>query len=81
MGVVLLWLPKQCPELNAMDQLFKDLKRLIAANRQFRTIDEEAEYAEHWIMTLTARQALRKASVLSDDFWLKDFLENFRLPT
>jgi hypothetical protein len=43
---VLLWLPKQCPELNAMDQLSKDLKRLIAANREFRTIDEEAHYAE-----------------------------------
>jgi hypothetical protein len=57
------------------------LKRLIAANRQFRTIDEEADYAEQWILTLTALQALRKASVLSDDFWLKVFLENFWLPT
>jgi hypothetical protein len=44
-------LPKQCPELNAMDQLFKDLKRLIAANRQCRTIDAEAEYAEHRILS------------------------------
>jgi hypothetical protein len=81
LGIVLLWLPKQCPELNAMDQLFKDLKRLIAANRQFRTIDAEAECAERWIQTLTARQALRKASVLSKNFWLKDFLQNFWLPT
>jgi transposase len=80
-GVALLWLPEQCPELNAMDQLFKDLKRLIAANRQFRAIDEEADYAEQWALDLTARQALRKASVLSDDFWLKDFLKNFWLPT
>ena len=64
-----------------MDQLFKDLKRLIAANRQFETIDEEANYAEHWILSLTVQQALRKASVLSDEFWLKDFLENFWLPT
>ena len=53
----------------------------IAANRQFRTIDEEADYAEHWILSLTAQQALRKASVLSEDFWLKDFLENFCIPT
>lgn len=81
LGIVLLWLPKQCPELNAMDQLFKDLKRLIAANRQFRTIDEEADDAEHWILALTVRQALRKASVLSDDFWLKNFLKDFWLPT
>jgi transposase len=81
LGIALLWLPTQCPELNAMDQLFKDLKRLIAANRQFRTIDEEADYAEHWILSLTAQQALRKASVLSDDFWLKNSLGNFCKPT
>jgi hypothetical protein len=81
LGVVLLWLPKQCSELNAMDQLWKDLKRLIAANRQFRTIDEEADYAERWVLSLTPQQALRKASVLSEDFWLKDFLENFCKPT
>ncbi len=81
LGIELLWLPKQCPELNAMDQLFKDLKRLIAANRQYRTIDEEADRAERWILGLTGRQALRKASVLSDDFWLKDFLKDFWLPT
>ena len=81
LGFVLLWLPKQWPELNALDQLVKDLKRLIATNRQFRTIDEEADDAENWILTLTARPALRKASVLSDPFWLKDFLENFWLPT
>ena len=81
LGIVLLWLPTQCPELNAMDQLFKDLKRLIAANRQFRTIDAEADYAEHWILSLTTHQALRKASVLSDNFWLKDFFKDFCKPT
>jgi hypothetical protein len=54
---------------------------LIAANRPFKAIDEEADYAEHWILSLTAQQARRKASVLSEDFWLKDFLENFWLPT
>jgi hypothetical protein len=64
-----------------MDQLFKDLKRLIAANHQFGTIDAEADYAEHWILALTVRQALRKASVLSDNFWLKDFLKSFWLRT
>jgi transposase len=77
LGIMLLWLPKQCSELNAVDQLWKELKRLIAANRQFRTIDVEADYAEHWFLGLSPRQALRKAGILSEDFWLKDFLENF----
>jgi transposase len=71
--IELLWLPKQCSELNAMDQLWKELKRLIAANRQFRTVDQGADYAEQWFLDLSPRQALRKAGVLSEDFWLKDF--------
>ena len=81
LGVVLLWLPKQCPELNAADHLWKELKRLIAANRQFRTIDEEAGHAEQWFLGLSPREALRKAGALSEGFWLKGFLENFWLPT
>lgn len=73
LGVTLLWLPKQCPELNSEDHLWKELKRLIAANRQFRTIDEEAAHAERWLLSLTSTDALRKAGVLSHDFWLKAF--------
>ena len=74
LGITLLWLPTQCPELNPVDHLWKELKRLIAANRQYPTIDAEADYAEGWLLGLTARQALRKAGVLSDDFWLKAFV-------
>jgi transposase len=74
LGVELLWLPKQCSELNAMDQLWKELKRLIAANRQFRTVDQGADYAEQWFLGLSPRLALRKAGVLSENFWLKVFL-------
>jgi transposase len=74
LDIVLVWLPKQCSELNAMDHLWKELKRLMAANRQFRTIDDEADYAERWLLGLTPQEALRKAGVLSENFWLKDFL-------
>jgi transposase len=72
LGVVLVWLPKQCSELNVVDHLWKELKRLLAANLQFRTIDEEADYAEQWYLGLTLQQALRKGGVLSEKFWLKD---------
>jgi hypothetical protein len=34
LGIVLVWLPKQCSELKAVDHLWKELKRLLAANRQ-----------------------------------------------
>ena len=72
--IELVWLPKQTPELNAMDQLWRELKRLIAANRQAPSVDELAEQAEQWLLGLSNRQALRKAGVLSKNFWLKDLL-------
>lgn len=71
LDVTCLWLPKQCPELNGEDHLWKELKRLMTANRQFRTVDEEAAYAEQWLLGLTPTEARRKAGILSDDFWLK----------
>jgi transposase len=74
LGIVLVWLPKQCSELNAMDHLWKELKRLIAANRQYQSIDHEADQAEQWLLDLTPTEALRKGGVLSDHFWLADFV-------
>jgi transposase len=74
LGIGLMWLPTQCPELNPVDHLWRELKRLIAANRQFRTADEQAEYAERWFLGLTPRQALRKAGILAEGFWLKQLL-------
>jgi hypothetical protein len=73
LDIGLLWLPTQCPELNPVD-LWRELKRLIAANRQFRAIDAEASYAERWFLGLTPRQSLRKAGILADDFWLNALL-------
>ncbi|WP_311925353.1 transposase [Microvirga sp. 3-52] len=34
-----VWLPRQAPELSPMDQLWRELKRLIAAKRQMASID------------------------------------------
>jgi DDE superfamily endonuclease len=40
LGIELVWLPKPWPERNAMDQLWTELKRRLAANRQAAHIDE-----------------------------------------
>jgi transposase len=72
--IELVWLPKQCSELNAMDHLWRALKQKISANRQYRTVDEQAEWAEQFILALTRQQTLRKAGVLSGHFWLDAFL-------
>ncbi len=66
-----LWLPKQAPELNAMDQLWRELKRVVAANRQAPNIDALATSAMLWVVLLTATEARRKAGMLSPHFWLQ----------
>jgi transposase len=76
-----LWLPKQAPELSPMDQLWRDLKRLVAANRQAESIDALAAEAGHWVMSLTPRQARRKAGMASRNFWLRHVLHEFCPPT
>jgi transposase len=82
LGIRMLWLPKQAPELNAMDQLWRELKRLVAANRQAETIDVlAADAAAAWVLGLTPRQARRKAGMSSKQFWLRRLAQNLWPPT
>jgi hypothetical protein len=71
----LLWLPKQCAEFNAMDQLWRELKGPISTNYPDPTIEEHAAAAEQWIRSLTPTEALRKAGIRSKNFWLKSFIK------
>jgi transposase len=75
LNIVLVWLPKQCSELNAMDHLWRELKARISANSQFKGIEQHADFAEHWLLSLSNRAALRKAGVLAKHFWLQSFLQ------
>lgn len=74
LGVELIWSPKQCSERNAMDHLWREMKGTVSANYQFASIDEHTGYAESWVLKLSTREALRKAGVLSKNFWLRLFL-------
>jgi transposase len=76
-----VWLPRQAPELSPMDQLWRELKRLIAANRQAASIDALAADAAAWVLMLTPQQARRKAGMASKHFWLRKLLQNFWRPT
>lgn len=76
-----LWLPKHAPELNAMDQLWRELKRLVAANRQAETIDALADEAAAWTLGLTPREARTKAGMGSKHFWLAKVMQDFWIPT
>jgi transposase len=75
LGIHFIFLPKQCSELNAMDQLWKELKGQVSANYQFASIDRHAMQAETWLLSLSKREALLKAGVLSKNYWLRSFLQ------
>jgi transposase len=81
LGIRWLWLPKQAPELSPMDHLWRDLKRLVAANRQAKSIDDLAAQAVRWVMKLTPRQARRKAGMSAPRFWLRRMVHNLWRPT
>lgn len=70
LNIVLVMLPKQCPELSPMDHLWREAKRLVSANRQYATIQEHAAAAEAWVRDLRPTEAKRKAGILSKNFWL-----------
>ena len=68
--IELVWLPKQAAELDGMDRPWKELKRETSADRQYEGIEEHADQAEFWILTLAPTEALRKAGMLPKNFWL-----------
>ena len=67
-----VWLPAQAVELNTLDQLWRELKAVIAANRQAPTIAALAASAQLWVLMLSPAEARRKAGLLSPHFWLRD---------
>lgn len=75
LNITLVWLPVQCPELNAMDHLWKEVKADISANYQFSSIDEHTAYAQDYVLKLTNKKALLRAGILSKNFWLKSFFK------
>lgn len=75
LNIELLCLPKQCSELNAMDQLWREMKGNLSANYQYPTIDEHTAFAQAWLLSLTDTEAKRKAGILSKNFWLQSFFK------
>ena len=65
LGIAFVWLPKQWPELNAMDQLWRGLKQEVAANRQAASITELAERAARWVLDHPRKTVAAAASALA----------------
>jgi hypothetical protein len=72
LGIEVRWLPRATPEWNAMDHLWRHAKRDTLAGRATATIDQSAMTACRYILDLTPRERLRKAGILSGNFWLTE---------
>lgn len=68
--IELRFLPKATPGLNAMDHLWRQVKGRGLANRTTQSIEESADSACRYILDMNRRERLRKAGVLSGNFWL-----------
>jgi len=76
----LIWLPKRCPELNAMDHLRGHAKGEVCANHQDPSIDHLVESFIRYIQSLSPVEARRKAGILSEDYWLVEDKTCYRRP-
>lgn len=72
MNIQLRFLPPASPELNAMDQLWRQTKRPSLASCPTSSIDESAMALCQHIIDLCPQERLRKAGVLSGNFWLTE---------
>jgi hypothetical protein len=80
-GMTLLWLPNRAPELNPMDTLWGRAKDVVSANKQYETVEEHVRRFLEYLESLSGRETLHTAGVLSDEFWLSATLsKNFCRP-
>ncbi len=70
LGIELLWLPKRSPHLNPLDHLWRHGKEVKCGNHQYDSIDDQVKRFTEYLCGLTPEETLRKAGVLSDDFWI-----------
>jgi DDE superfamily endonuclease len=76
LGIGLIWLPKRCPELNAMDHLWGHAKDEVCANSQAPSIDHLVDGFVRYVQSLSPEEARRKAGILSEEFWLREECQN-----
>jgi len=70
LGIEVRLLPRATPELNAMDHLWRHTKREALGSRATQTVARSALAACQYLIDMRPRERLRKAGVLSGNFWL-----------
>lgn len=74
LGIELRWLPVACPKLNPMDHLWRHVKGDVLANLSDRPLDDRVEYVYSYLQGIGPNGWMRKAGLLSENFWLKEYL-------
>ena len=71
LGIEIVKLPFRSPELNPLEDLWRSLKAVVAANRAYESVEELAERAVDYLDGLTEDDVLRLSGLLSSKFnWL-----------
>jgi transposase len=70
LDIQLLWLPKRSPHLNPLDHLWGHGKEAVCANYQHPCIEDQVYHFMKYYQELSPTTLLRKAGMLSPDFWL-----------
>ena len=70
LGIEVRLLPRATPGLNAMDHLWRQVKARALADRPTSSIDDSADAACRYVLEMSRRERLKKAGVLSGNFWL-----------
>jgi transposase len=69
--ITLTFLPFRAPELMPCEDLWRQTKAVVAANRVYASVQELAERALAWLQALTPDDCLRQSGLLSSKFqWL-----------
>jgi hypothetical protein len=70
LAIQLHWLPKACPELNVVDQLWRRVTDDVLANEPTPTLAVTAQRLIEHLRDLSPQQRRRQAGILSNRFWL-----------
>jgi len=72
-----IWLPHRAPKLNPLENLWGEGKDVVAASKQYATIDAQVHRFLAYLETLSPREALHTSGVLSKHYWLRFALSKY----